>query len=69
VEVLFILVGILAGLGFYRFGEARASFQRRRVSKTTLRNQRNTSWRHTGSAALYFGGAVLLIAIALTLFK
>ena len=66
---LFIVCGILAGLAFYRSGEARASFQRRRVSRTTLRNQRNTAWRHTGSAALYFGGAILLLVIALTLFK
>jgi hypothetical protein len=67
--LLFILTGVLAGLAFYRFGEARATWQRRRVSRTTLRNQRNTAWRHTGTGALYFGGAVLLLVIVLTLFK
>ena len=67
--MLFILIGILAGLAFYRFGEARATWQRRKATRTTLRGQQNTAWRHTGSAALYFGGAVLLVIIALTLFK
>ena len=50
---LFILCGILVGLAVYRSGEARARWQSLKASRTTVRNQRNTAWRHAGSAALY----------------
>lgn len=65
VGVLFVLCGILAGLAVYRFGEARATWQRFRVNKTTLRGQRSTAWRRSGSALLYIGGAVFLLVIIL----
>ena len=65
VGALFVLCGILAGLAVYRFGEARATWQRFRVNRTTLRGQRNTAWRRSGSALLYIGGAVFLLVIIL----
>ena len=67
--VLFVLCGILAGLAVYRSGEARARWQSLRATKTTARNQRNTAWRHAGSAASYVAGVILLLFIALKLFK
>ena len=66
---LFILCGILVGLAVYRSGEARARWQSLKASRTTARNQRNTAWRHAGSAALYGVGAILLLFIVLKLFK
>jgi len=66
---LFILCGILVGLAVYRSGEARARWQSLKVSRTTVRNQRNTAWRHAGSAVLYVVGAVFLLFIVLELFK
>ncbi len=66
---LFILCGILVGLAVYRSGEARARWQSLKASKTTARKQRNTAWRHAGSAALYVAGAILLLFIVLKLFK
>jgi hypothetical protein len=66
---LFVLCGILVGLAVYRSGEARARWQSFRSSKTTARNQRNTAWRHTGSAVLYVAGAILILFIVLKLFK
>ena len=66
---LFVLCGILVGLAVYRSGEARARWQSLRASRTTMRNQRNTAWRHAGSAVLYVAGAVLLLFIVLKLFK
>jgi hypothetical protein len=67
VAVLFILCGILAGLAVYRFGEARATWQRFKASKTTLRGQRNTAWRRGGSALLYLVVAVFLLVIIVKL--
>ena len=58
-------VRYLAGLAVYRFGEARATWQRFRVNRTTLRGQRNTAWRRSGSALLYIGGAVFLLVLIL----
>jgi hypothetical protein len=66
---LFVLCGILAGLAIYRFGEARSRWQQLRTTRTTRRNQRNTAWRQTGSAALYVLGAILLVVIVLKLLK
>jgi len=66
---LFVLAGILVGLAVYRSGEARARWQSLRAARTTARNQRNTAWRHTGSAVLYVAGAILLLFIVLKLFK
>ena len=66
---LFVLCGILVGLAVYRSGEARARFQSLRAARTTVRNQRNTAWGHTRSAALYIAGAILLLFIVLKLFK
>src|SRR5690348_12767255 len=66
---LFVLCGILAGLAVYRSGEARARWQSLRSARTTARNQRNTAWRHTGSAALYVAGVILVLFIVLKLFK
>ena len=65
VGVMFVLCGILAGLAVYRFGEARATWQRFRVNRTTLRGQRSTAWRRSGSALLYIGGAVFFLVIIL----
>ena len=65
VGVMFVLCGILAGLAVYRFGEARATWQRFRANRTTLRGQRNTAWRRSGSALFYIGGAVFLLVIIL----
>lgn len=67
VGVLFVLCGILAGLAVYRFGEARATWQRLRANRTTLRGQRNTAWRRSGSALLYIGGAAFLLVLLLKL--
>ena len=66
---LFVLAGILVGLAVYRSGEARARWQSFRATRTTVRNQRNTAWRHTGSAVLYVAGAILLLFIVLKLFR
>ena len=66
---LFVLCGIFVGLAVYRSGEARARWQSLRSARTTARNQRNTAWRHTGSAVLYVAGAILLLFIILKLFK
>jgi hypothetical protein len=66
---LFVLCGILVGLAIYRSGEARSRWQQLRSTRTTRRNQRNTAWRQTGSAALYVLGAILLIVIVLKLLK
>ena len=66
---LFVLAGILVGLAVYRSGEARARWQSLRAARTTARNQRNTAWRHTGSAVLYVAGAILILFIVLKLFK
>ena len=66
---LFVLAGILVGLAVYRSGEARARWQSLRAARTTARNQRDTAWRHTGSAVLYVAGAILLLFIVLKLFK
>jgi hypothetical protein len=66
---LFILCGILVGLAVYRSGEARARWQSLKTSRTTVRNQRNTAWRHAGSAALYVVGAIFLLFIVLKLLK
>ena len=49
------------------FREARATWQRFRVNRTTLRGQRSTAWRRSGSALLYIGGAVFLLVIILKL--
>jgi hypothetical protein len=67
--VLVILCAILVGLAVYRSGEARARWQSLRASRTTARNQRNTAWRHAGSAALYVIGASFLLFIVFKLFK
>jgi uncharacterized membrane protein YidH (DUF202 family) len=67
--VLFVLCGILIGLAVYRSGEARARWQSLKSTRTTARNQRNTAWRHAGSAALYVGGAIVVLVIVLKLFK
>lgn len=64
---LFVLCGILAGLAVYRSGEARARWQSLKAAKTTARNQRNTAWRHTRSAALYVAGVIFLLVIVLKL--
>jgi hypothetical protein len=69
VGVLFILCGILVGLAVYRSGEARARWQSLKSSRTTVRNQRNTAWRHAGSAALYVVGAIFLLFIVVKFFK
>jgi hypothetical protein len=66
---LFVLCGVLVGLAVYRSGEARARWQSLRAARTTARNQRNTAWRHAGSAALYVVGAIFLLFIVLKLFK
>jgi uncharacterized membrane protein YidH (DUF202 family) len=66
---LFVLCGILAGLAVYRSGEARARWQSLRSARRTARNQRNTAWSHTGSAAVYVAGVILLLFIILKLFK
>ena len=66
---LFILCGILVGLAVYRSGEARARWQSLKASRTTARNQRNTAWRHAGSAALYVVGAIFLLFIVVKFFK
>jgi hypothetical protein len=66
---LFILCAIFVGLAVYRSGEARARWQSLRASRTTARNQRNTAWRHAGSAALYVVGAIVVLFIVLKLFK
>jgi hypothetical protein len=66
---LFVLCGILVGLAVYRSGEARARWQSLRSAKTTVRNQRNTAWRHAGSAVLYAVVAILLLFIVLKLLK
>jgi type IV secretory pathway component VirB8 len=66
---LFILCAIFVGLAVYRSGEARARWQSLRASRTTVRNQRNTAWRHTGSSALYVVVAIFLLFIVLKLFK
>jgi len=63
--VLFVLCGILAGFATYRFGEARGTWQRRKDVKASLHTLRKTTWRHTGRAALFIGGAILLLLIAL----
>lgn len=63
VGVLIILCAILVGLAVYRSGEARARWQSLKTSRTTVRNQRNTAWRHVGSAALYVVGAIFLLFI------
>jgi hypothetical protein len=67
--VLFILCGILVGLAVYRSGEARARWQSLKASRTTVRNQRNTAWRHAGSAGLYVVGAIFLLFIIVKFFK
>ena len=67
--VLFVLAGILVGLAVYRSGEARARWQSLRTARTTARNQRNTAWRHAGSAALYVAGAILVLFIVLKLLR
>jgi hypothetical protein len=66
---LFVLCGILVGLAVYRSGEARARWQSLRSARTTARNQRNTAWRHTGSATFYVAGAILLLVIIFKLLK
>ena len=66
---LFILCAIFVGLAVYRSGEARARWQSLRASRTTARNQRNTAWRHAGSAALYVVGAIFFLVNVLKLFK
>jgi hypothetical protein len=66
---LLVLCAILIGLAVYRSGEARARWQSLRASKTTVRNQRNTAWRHVGGAAVYVAGAILLLFIVLKVFK
>ena len=66
---LFILCAIFVGLAVYRSGEARARWQSLRASRTTVRNQRNTAWRHAGSAALYVVGAIFFLFIVLKLLK
>ena len=66
---LFILCGILVGLAVYRSGEARARWQSLKASKMTARKQRNTAWRHAGSAALYVIGAIFILFLILKLLK
>jgi hypothetical protein len=66
---LLVLCAILIGLAVYRSGEARARWQSLRATKTTVRNQRNTAWRHAGGAAAYIAGAILLLFIILKVFK
>jgi hypothetical protein len=66
---LFVLCCILIGLAVYRSGEARARWQSLRATRATVRNQRNTAWRHVGGAALYVAGAALLLFIVLKLLK
>jgi hypothetical protein len=61
--VLIVLFVILVGLAVYRSGQARSRWQQLNASRTTARNQRNTAWRQTGGAALYIGGAILLLVI------
>jgi hypothetical protein len=66
---LFILCAIFVGLAVYRSGEARARWQSLRTSRTTVRNQRNTAWRHASSAALYVVVAIFLLVIVVRLLK
>ena len=61
--VLLVLFAVLVGLAVYRSGQARSRWQQIKAAKTTARNQRNTAWRQTGGAALYIGGAILLLVI------
>jgi hypothetical protein len=61
---LFVLCGILAGFAAYRFGEARATWQRLKDAKKSVPILRKTAWGHAGFAALLIGGAILLLFIA-----
>jgi hypothetical protein len=70
VGAVFVLCGILVGLAVYRAGEARATrWQGLKTARTTVHNQRNIAWRHTGSALLYVAGAIFLLFIVLKLSK
>jgi hypothetical protein len=61
---LYVLCGILAGFAAYRFGAARATMRRLNDTKKMMPGYRKTAWRHAGVAALFVGGAILLLYLA-----
>lgn len=62
--LIFLVCGVLAGFGAYRYGAARASMRQLSNTKNSVSAARKTAWRHAWVAVLFLGGVILLLFIA-----